>query len=110
MDRLNLNLLDDLRGFQVVPAQELEGCTFDHPDVPDEFSGELPLPLLSYAQGALRADQRVDSNFKFQRYFDFASADVVVFCQHVADKKVGYNWRLAEGVEFVHVIPKNPTA
>ena len=47
-----------VRGYQVVPA-ELEGCILGHPDVsdtcvvgiPDEYSGELPLPFV-----VLRAD------------------------------------------------------
>ncbi|KAG8214731.1 hypothetical protein J3R82DRAFT_9819 [Butyriboletus roseoflavus] len=95
-----------VRGFQVAPA-ELEGCILDHPDVsdtcvvgvPDEYSGELPLAfvvLRSDAVSRMGGDPGAAERIK---------ASIM---KHVADNKVGYK-RLGGGVEFVDVIPKNPS-
>ena len=113
-----------VRGFQVAPA-ELEGCILDHPDVadtcvvgvPDEYSGERPLAFVvlrsdavsrmqndpAAAQAIKQAIMKVDISFHFRR-----SLQLTRWLQHVADNKVGYK-RLAGGVEFVDVIPKNPS-
>lgn len=95
-----------VRGFQVAPA-ELEGCILDHGDVadtcvvpiPDEYSGEVPLAFV-----VLRAfaANRVRNN---PREADKVKASIM---KHVADNKVAYK-RLAGGVEFIDVIPKNPS-
>ncbi|KAG6372892.1 hypothetical protein JVT61DRAFT_7328 [Boletus reticuloceps] len=104
LDRLKEML--KVRGFQVAPA-ELEGCILDHPEVadacvvgvPDEYSGELALAFV-----VLRSDavNRVHD--------DPVVAETIrqSIIKHVADNKVGYK-RLAGGVEFVDVIPKNPS-
>ncbi|KAH7884921.1 hypothetical protein F5I97DRAFT_1811321 [Phlebopus sp. FC_14] len=104
LDRLKEML--KVRGFQVAPA-ELEGCILDHPDVSDtcvvgvqdEYSGELPLAFVvlrpetaKRVQGDVRATEEVKQSI----------------IKHVGDKKVAYK-RLAGGVEFVDVIPKNPS-
>ncbi|KAG1749197.1 hypothetical protein EDB19DRAFT_1681264 [Suillus lakei] len=95
-----------VRGFQVAPA-ELEGCILDHLDVadtcvvpiPDDYSGEVPLAFV-----VLRAftANRVG---KDSREADKVKASIM---KHVADNKVAYK-RLAGGVEFIDVIPKNPS-
>ncbi|KAF8558344.1 acetyl-CoA synthetase-like protein [Imleria badia] len=95
-----------VRGFQVAPA-ELEGCILDHPDVadtcvvgtPDEYSGELPLAFVVLRSDALNRIRN-----------DPAAAETIKqsVIKHVADNKVGYK-RIAGGVEFVDVIPKNPS-
>lgn len=95
-----------VRGFQVAPA-ELEGCILDHGDVadtcvvpiPDDYSGEVPLAFV-----VLRAfaANRVRNN---PREADKVKASIM---KHVADNKVAYK-RLAGGVEFIDVIPKNPS-
>lgn len=95
-----------VRGFQVAPA-ELEGCILDHPDVadtcvvpiPDDYSGEVPLAFV--VLHALTAN-RVG---KDPRESDKVKASIM---KHVADNKVAYK-RLAGGVEFIDVIPKNPS-
>lgn len=95
-----------VRGFQVAPA-ELEGCILDHPDVadtcvvpvPDDYSGEVPLAFVvlhAFAANRVGKDLREADKIK---------ASIM---KHVADKKVAYK-RLAGGVEFIDVIPKNPS-
>ncbi|KAF8133973.1 hypothetical protein EV363DRAFT_1430490 [Boletus edulis] len=104
LDRLKEML--KVRGFQVAPA-ELEGCILDHPEVadacvvgvPDEYSGELALAfvvLRSDAVNRIHDDPVVAETIRQS------------IIKHVADNKVGYK-RLAGGVEFVDVIPKNPS-
>ncbi|KAG7088258.1 hypothetical protein E1B28_012272 [Marasmius oreades] len=95
-----------VRGFQVAPA-ELEGCILDHPEVsdvcvvgvPDDFSGEVPMAFVVPNQEAaqrIKSDPRVASEIK---------ASVI---KHVADNKVAYKG-LSGGVEFVEIIPRNPS-
>ncbi|KAL0961368.1 hypothetical protein HGRIS_006324 [Hohenbuehelia grisea] len=95
-----------VRGFQVAPA-ELEGCILNHPDVsdccvvgiPDDYSGEVPLAfvvLTASAAARAKADGAASAELKTS------------IMQHVADNKVKYK-QLAGGVEFVDVIPKNPS-
>ncbi|EIW81328.1 amp dependent CoA ligase [Coniophora puteana RWD-64-598 SS2] len=95
-----------VRGFQVAPA-ELEGTLLMHPDVadvcvvgiPDEYSGEVPLafvvlrpdPMKRAASGQTESDRIKESIIK-----------------HASEDKVAYK-RLAGGVEFIDVIPKNPS-
>ncbi|KAH7913981.1 hypothetical protein BJ138DRAFT_1144920 [Hygrophoropsis aurantiaca] len=95
-----------VRGFQVAPA-ELEGCLLDHPDVadtcvvpiPDDYSGEVPLAFVVLHSSTA---QRVAN--------DPAEAARVKasIMKHVADNKVAYK-KLAGGVEFTDIIPKNPS-
>ncbi|KAH7926478.1 acetyl-CoA synthetase-like protein [Leucogyrophana mollusca] len=95
-----------VRGFQVAPA-ELEGCLLDHPDVadtcvvpvPDDYSGEVPLAfVVLHASTAKRvADDPAEA--------EKVKASIM---KHVEDNKVAYK-RLAGGVEFTDVIPKNPS-
>ncbi|KAL0581189.1 hypothetical protein V5O48_000879 [Marasmius crinis-equi] len=95
-----------VRGFQVAPA-ELEGCILDHPDVsdacvvgmPDDFSGEVPIAFVVPTQSAAK---RMKSD---PQSIEQIKASVA---KHVSDNKVAYK-RLAGGVEFVDVIPKNPS-
>ncbi|KAG1739568.1 hypothetical protein EDB19DRAFT_1635717 [Suillus lakei] len=95
-----------VRGFQVAPA-ELEGCILDHPDVADtcvvgiqdEYSGELPLAFVVLRPEAAK---RVEESLPAA---DEVKASIM---KHVADNKVGYK-KLAGGVEFIDVIPKNPS-
>lgn len=95
-----------VRGFQVAPA-ELEGCILDHRDVadtcvvpiPDDYSGEVPLAfvvLRTFAADRVGNDSREADKIK---------ASIM---KHVADNKVAYK-HLAGGVEFIDVIPKNPS-
>ncbi|KAH9903440.1 amp dependent CoA ligase [Cubamyces lactineus] len=94
-----------VRGFQVPPA-ELEGHLLDHPDVgdvcvvgiPDEYSGELPF---AFVVPSAAAQKRIDA--------DKAAADDVrkAIMKHVADHKA--NYKHLAGVEFIDVIPKNPS-
>ncbi|KAG9005382.1 hypothetical protein FRB95_004687 [Tulasnella sp. JGI-2019a] len=94
------------RGFQVAPA-ELEGHLLDHPDVADacvvgvadDYSGEVPLAFVALAPHA-SAKWTGDSK---QREFVKASIK-----KHVSDTKVRYKW-LDGGVEFIDIIPKNPS-
>jgi 4-coumarate--CoA ligase len=96
-----------VRGFQVAPA-ELEGCILDHRDVADtcvvpildDYSGEVPLAFV-----VLRAPA-AELRFAIPYQSDGSQADVII--QHVADNKVAYK-HLAGGVEFIDVIPKNPS-
>ncbi|CCM01556.1 uncharacterized protein FIBRA_03615 [Fibroporia radiculosa] len=95
-----------VKGFQVAPA-ELEGHLFNHPDVsdvcvvglPDDYNGELPL---AFVVPSVAAAERIKA--------DAAEAARIreALMKHVADAKVHYK-RLAGGVEFVDVIPKNPS-
>ncbi|KDR85394.1 hypothetical protein GALMADRAFT_234245 [Galerina marginata CBS 339.88] len=95
-----------VRGFQVAPA-ELEGHLLLHPDVgdacvvgiPDEYSGELPLAFVVPTVNALK---RIKENEQAIQKLK------TVLAKHVSDAKVQYKW-LAGGVEFVDVIPKNPS-
>ncbi|KAG2145839.1 hypothetical protein DEU56DRAFT_788402 [Suillus clintonianus] len=104
LDRLKEML--KVRGFQVAPA-ELEGCILDHPDVTDtcvvgvqdEYSGELPLAFVVLRPGAAK---RILEN---SRAADEIKASIM---KHVVDNKVGYK-KLAGGVEFIDVVPKNPS-
>ncbi|KAG9227448.1 hypothetical protein CCMSSC00406_0000906 [Pleurotus cornucopiae] len=95
-----------VRGFQVAPA-ELEGCLLDHPDVsdacvvgiPDDFSGEVPMAFVVPAP---------DSAKRMQNDKKVAGQIKTSIIQHVADNKVKYK-HLAGGVEFIDIIPKNPS-
>ncbi|KAG1733049.1 uncharacterized protein EDB91DRAFT_1301160 [Suillus paluster] len=95
-----------VKGFQVAPA-ELEGCLLDHPDVADtcvtsildSYSGELPVAFVVLRPNAAKRvasdpteAERVKTSIK----------------KHVADNKVAYK-HLTGGVEFIDVIPKNPS-
>ncbi|KIJ06739.1 hypothetical protein PAXINDRAFT_140455 [Paxillus involutus ATCC 200175] len=104
LDRLKEML--KVRGFQVAPA-ELEGCILDHPDVvdtcvvgvQDDYSGELPLAFV-----VLRHDAA-----KHVRNDPTAAHEIKQsIMKHVADNKVAYK-KLAGGVEFIDVVPKNPS-
>ncbi|KAG1733051.1 uncharacterized protein EDB91DRAFT_653561 [Suillus paluster] len=104
LDRLKEML--KVRGFQVAPA-ELEGCILNHPDVtdtcvvgiPDDYSGELPLAFVVLRpQAAKRIGEDPSAS-------DEIKASII---KHVADNKVAYK-KLAGGVEFIDVIPKNPS-
>ncbi|OSC99660.1 acetyl-CoA synthetase-like protein [Trametes coccinea BRFM310] len=94
-----------VRGFQVAPA-ELEGLLLDHPDVadvcvvgaPDEYSGELPFAFI-----ALKEDARARIA-KDPKEADKVRDDILKF---VMDRKTQYKW--LAGIEFVDVVPKNPS-
>ncbi|KAI5835205.1 acetyl-CoA synthetase-like protein [Schizophyllum commune Tattone D] len=89
-----------VNGFQVAPA-ELEGCILDHPvvadccvvGVPDAYSGEVPLAFVVLSDAAAALDKG-------------KAAEEIM--QHVAKNKVAYK-HLKGGVEFVDMIPKNPS-
>ncbi|KAI0772846.1 amp dependent CoA ligase [Trametes elegans] len=94
-----------VRGYQVPPA-ELEGHLLDHPDVgdvcvvgiPDEYSGELPLAFVvpsGDAQARLKADPKAEHAVR------------KAIMKHVSDHKT--NYKHLASVEFVDVIPKNPS-
>lgn len=95
-----------VRGFQVAPA-ELEGHLLLHPDVadacvvgiPDEYSGEIPLAFVVPSANALKCIKGGKEG---------ASTVKKRIAKHVSDSKVPYKW-LVGGVEFVDVIPKNPS-
>ncbi|KAG1847293.1 phenylacetyl-CoA ligase [Suillus tomentosus] len=95
-----------VKGFQVAPA-ELEGCILDHSDVADtcvvpildDYSGEVPLAFV-----VLRASA-ANRMGKDSREVNKVKASIM---KHVADNKVAYK-HLAGGVEFIDVIPKNPS-
>ncbi|KAG2153046.1 uncharacterized protein EDB93DRAFT_1136219 [Suillus bovinus] len=104
LDRLKEML--KVRGFQVAPA-ELEGCILDHSDVTDtcvvgiqdEYSGELPLAfVVLHPEAAKRVAESPQAA-------DEIKASIM---KHVVDNKVGYK-KLAGGVEFIDVVPKNPS-
>ncbi|EIM92300.1 amp dependent CoA ligase [Stereum hirsutum FP-91666 SS1] len=95
-----------VRGFQVAPA-ELEGHLLQHPavadtcvvGVPDEYSGEVPLAFVVLHQEiARKAASNSTEAAKLKE-------DIKKW---VTDHKVHYK-KLAGGVEFVDVIPKNPS-
>ncbi|KAI9056330.1 acetyl-CoA synthetase-like protein [Trametes sanguinea] len=94
-----------VRGFQVAPA-ELEGLLLDHPDVadvcvvgaPDEYSGELPFAFI-----ALKEETRARIA-KDPKEADRVREDIMKF---VMDRKTQYKW--LAGIEFVDVVPKNPS-
>ncbi|KIJ39426.1 hypothetical protein M422DRAFT_210302 [Sphaerobolus stellatus SS14] len=97
-----------VRGFQVAPA-ELEGHLLDHPDVgdagvigvPEEFSGEVAMAFI-----VLNADAQTRvANDKTGHEKERIREAIIKF---VKDSKVQYKW-LAGGVEFVDIIPKNPS-
>ena len=112
-----------VRGFQVAPA-ELEGHLLKRADVADacvvpvadDYSGEVPLAFVVLHPDAAK---RVGSS---PAEAEKLKADIAKVCfprswryssmlkeiQHVADHKVPYK-RLAGGVEFIDVIPKNPS-
>jgi 4-coumarate--CoA ligase len=113
-----------VRGFQVAPA-ELEGCILDHPNVTDtcvvgiqdEYSGELPLAFVVLRpDAAKRVEESPDAADEIKASIMKVSAsNLQGMCraylptlQHVADNKVGYK-KLAGGVEFIDVVPKNPS-
>ncbi|EIW81329.1 amp dependent CoA ligase [Coniophora puteana RWD-64-598 SS2] len=104
LDRLKE--LIKVRGFQVAPA-ELEGTLLMHPDIvdacviplPDEYNGEVPM---AYVVLRPEVDERV------RRDPAEATRVKVEIIQHTAENKVAYK-RLAGGVEFTDVIPKNPS-
>ncbi|KAG9315617.1 phenylacetyl-CoA ligase [Chiua virens] len=75
-----------VRGFQVAPA-ELEGCILEHPDVLDAC-------VMLYGEPTM-------NRVHLERIKESVQ-------KHVADHKVGYK-RLAGGVEFIDVIPRNPS-
>ncbi|KAH9947836.1 amp dependent CoA ligase [Amylocystis lapponica] len=95
-----------VKGFQVAPA-ELEGHILSHPDasdvgvvgIPDDYSGELPL---AFVVPSVAAAARIK--------VDPAEADRVraALIKHVADAKIEYK-HLTGGVEFLDIIPKNPS-
>ncbi|ETW87101.1 hypothetical protein HETIRDRAFT_377848 [Heterobasidion irregulare TC 32-1] len=95
-----------VRGFQVAPA-ELEGHLLKRADVADacvvpvadDYSGEVPLAFVVLHPDAAK---RVGSS---PAEAEKLKADIA---KHVADHKVPYK-RLAGGVEFIDVIPKNPS-
>ncbi|KAG8949718.1 hypothetical protein FRC04_008258 [Tulasnella sp. 424] len=94
------------RGFQVAPA-ELEGHLLDHPDVSDvcvvgvqdDYSGEVPLAFVVLT---------ADAASKAGKASKEAEAIKASIRKHISDVKVRYKW-LDGGVEFVDVIPKNPS-
>ncbi|KZT72452.1 acetyl-CoA synthetase-like protein [Daedalea quercina L-15889] len=95
-----------VRGFQVAPA-ELEGFLLDHPDVSDvcvvslldDFNGDLPL---AYVVPNASAKERMSK--------DPAEAKRIkaAIIKYVADGKIYYK-QLTGGVEFIDVIPRNPS-
>ncbi|KAF9019187.1 phenylacetyl-CoA ligase [Hymenopellis radicata] len=95
-----------VRGFQVAPA-ELEGCILDHRDVldacvvgiPDDYSGEVPLAFV-----VLNSEAEAKVKGKPQEARKVKES----ISKHVAANKVAYK-HLKGGVEFVPVIPKNPS-
>ncbi|KAH0832171.1 hypothetical protein J3R83DRAFT_13084 [Lanmaoa asiatica] len=95
-----------VKGFQVAPA-ELEGCLLSIPEVadacvvpvPDEYSGEVPMAfVVLHAHVAKRVTENPGEA-------ENVKADITKF---VADNKVAYK-KLTGGIEFVDVIPKNPS-
>ncbi|EIW81327.1 phenylacetyl-CoA ligase [Coniophora puteana RWD-64-598 SS2] len=95
-----------VKGHQVAPA-ELEGCLLEHPDVADtcvvsildEYAGELPLAYVALNPDAARRAEAGPTE---------ADAIKASIQKHVADNKIAYK-HLAAGVEFIDVVPKNPS-
>ncbi|KAJ2919266.1 hypothetical protein MD484_g1183, partial [Candolleomyces efflorescens] len=95
-----------VRGFQVAPA-ELEAHLLLHRDVadvcvvgvPHEYSGEVPLAYVVPSPKVLK--QIAEDPIRRANL----TKDLI---KHVSDAKVHYK-HLAGGVEFVDVIPKNPS-
>jgi len=95
-----------VRGFQVAPA-ELEGYLLDHAfvadvcvvGVPDEFSGELPFAFIVPDPQAAQLIKKGEK--------EIAKVKAAI-AKHVSDTKVPYK-HLAGGIEFIDVIPKNPS-
>ncbi|KAH9915887.1 amp dependent CoA ligase [Fomitopsis serialis] len=95
-----------VRGFQVAPP-ELEGHILELKDVsdvcivgkPDEYSGEVPYAFIVPSPDA---HERIKK--------DPAEGDKIkaAVIKHVADNKVHFK-RLTGGVEFIDVIPRNPS-
>ncbi|KAH9915874.1 amp dependent CoA ligase [Fomitopsis serialis] len=95
-----------VRGFQVAPA-ELEGFILDHPDVSDvcvvslldDFNGDLPL---AFVVPTASAKERMSK--------DPAEGEKIkaAIVKYVADGKISYK-QLTGGVEFIDVIPRNPS-
>jgi len=93
-----------VRAFQVAPA-ELEGHLLRHPDVadacvvgiPDEYSGELPFAYVVLSANAAKRAASADA--------EKIKARII---KHVADNKSKYK-HLQGGVEFIDVIPRNPS-
>ncbi|KAI0752727.1 amp dependent CoA ligase [Daedaleopsis nitida] len=94
-----------VRGFQVAPA-ELEGHLLDHPDItdvcvvaaPDEYSGELPFAFVSLHE---KVRARVAKDRKEEERVRQS------IMKYVADHKTQFKW--LAGVEFIEVVPKNPS-
>ncbi|KAG8962775.1 hypothetical protein FRC00_008814 [Tulasnella sp. 408] len=94
------------RGFQVAPA-ELEGHLLDHPDVndvcvvgvQDDYSGEVPLAFVVLTTTASARAGKASKE---------AEEIKASIRKHVSEVKVRYKW-LDGGVEFVDIIPKNPS-
>lgn len=110
----------------VVAPAELEGHLLGHPDVgdvcvvgiPDDYSGEVPLAFVvpsHAAQERIKTDPSESDKAKASiiqvstQSFQCLTQIVLNFpWQFVHDHKVHYK-RLAGGVEFVDIIPKNPS-
>jgi len=95
-----------VKGFQVAPA-ELEGHILEHQDVadcavigiPDAYSGDVPMAYITLNVDAAR-----------RAAMDPAETEKIKASikKHVSDHKVRYK-HLDGGVEFIDVIPKNPS-
>jgi len=95
-----------VKGFQVAPP-ELEGHLLELPEVADvcvvgkedEYSGEVPYAFVVPSPAAL--ERMKNDPAEAERL----KAKIV---KHVADNKVHFK-RLAGGVEFIDMIPRNPS-
>ncbi|KAI0944129.1 hypothetical protein AcV7_002036 [Taiwanofungus camphoratus] len=95
-----------VKGFLVAPA-ELEGLLLSHSDVsdvcvvgvPDDYSGEVPLAFVVPRASALQR-MRQDS-----REANIIKNSLVKY----VEDSVMYYKRLTGGVEFIDVIPRNPS-
>ncbi|KAI0274533.1 amp dependent CoA ligase [Russula aff. rugulosa BPL654] len=93
--------------YLVCRPAELEGHLLQHPDVadtcvvgvPDDYSGEVPLAFVVLSPDA---DKRA-----LRSQVEAAKIKAAI-SKHVADQKAPYK-RLAGGIEFIDVIPKNPS-